>query len=250
MGGFESNRAEYGITSGHIHVVIEGGAQLPAYWAHPNTGRLFPAVALIHDWWGITPAVRRIAHRFAQVGYYVIVPDLFNGEIATTPERAIELVKQLGDGGYPRVNAALTVLETHHNTNRDVAVVGIGMGGSLAYEAAIVRKDMEAAVVYYGFPQRYLGRLQNVRVPLLAIYGEDEPFINSLDIERVQTELKSNTQGLNHEVLVLPHAAHDFFSDDAGEEARRQGHQALNKTFSFLEKYLKGPQHMKPPKII
>lgn len=244
MGGFESNRAEYGITSGHIHVVIEGGTQLPAYWAHPNTGRMFPAVALIHDWWGITPSVRRIAHRFAQVGYYVIVPDLFNGEIASTPERAIELVKTLGDGGYPRVDAALSVLETHHNTNRDVAVVGIGMGGSLAYEAAIVRKDMEAAVVYYGFPQRYFGRLQQVRVPLLAIYGETEPFIKSAEVDRVRAELDLNTRGLKHEVTVLPHVGHDFLSDEAAE-ARFQSHRALNKTFSFLEQYLKGPLHLK-----
>src|SRR5689334_10831767 len=213
MAGYESDRAEYGFTSGHIQMVMEGGKQLPAYWAHPNTGRLFPAVALIHDWWGITPAIRRIAHRFAQVGYYVIVPDLFNGQVATTPERAIELVKDLGDSGYPRVDAALGVLETHSNTNHDVAVVGVGMGGSLAYEAAIIRKDMEAAVVYYGFPQRYFGRLKDTRVPLLAVYGEQEQYITAADIDRTRRELKANPHPLAHEIVTLPNVAHDFLAD-------------------------------------
>ncbi len=241
MSGYDSNRAEYGFTSGHIQMVMEGGNQLPAYWAHPNTGHLFPAVALIHDWWGITPAIRRIAHRFAQVGYYVIVPDLFDGQVATTPERAIELVKALSDSGYPRVDAALSVLETHSNTNHDVAVVGVGMGGSLAYEAAIIRKDMEAAVVYYGFPQRYFGRLKDARVPLLAVYGQHEQYVTSADVNRARRELVANGRGLNHEFLILPDVAHDFFSDSANEAGQLQGQIALNATFSFLEKYLKGP---------
>ncbi len=248
MSGYESDRAEYGFTSGHIQMVMEGGKQLPAYWAHPITGRLFPAVALIHDWWGITPAIRRIAHRFAQVGYYVIVPDLFDGQVATTPERAIELVKALGDSGYPRVDAALTVLETHSNTNHDVAVVGVGMGGSLAYEAAIIRKDMEAAVVYYGFPQRYFGRLKDARVPLLAIYGQQEQYVTSADITRTRRELDSNVRHLKHEVLMLPDVGHDFFNDSAKEVEEVQGQFALNKTFSFLEKHLKGPSRTGPIK--
>ena len=250
MTAYDSNRAEYGITNGHIQIVMEGGRQLPAYWAHPNSGRLFPAVALIHDWWGITPAVRRIAHRFAQVGYYVIVPDLFDGQVASTPERAIELVKALGDTGYPRVDAALSVLETHNNTNHDVAVVGIGMGGSLAYEAAIIRKDMEAAVVYYGFPQRYFGRLKDMRVPLLAIYGEQEQYVTATDINRTRRELDSNPHKLEHEVLILPNVGHDFFADSADEAGRLQSQSALNTTFSFLEKYLKGPTFAAPLKRI
>lgn len=246
MSGYDSDRAEYGFTNGRIQMVMEGGRQLPAYWAHPNTGHLFPAIALIHDWWGITPAVRRIAHRFAQVGYYVIVPDLFDGQIATTPERAIELVKGLGDSGYPRVDAALSVLETHNNTNHDVAVVGVGMGGSLAYEAAIIRKDMEAAVVYYGFPQRYFGRLKDTRVPLLAIYGQQEQYISSADVNRTRRELDGNIRNLKHEVLTLAGVGHDFFGDSANDFEQAQAQFALNKTFSFLEKHLKGPSRTGP----
>ena len=92
---YDPNRVEYGITNGHIQIVVEGGKQLPAYWSYPNVGSLFPAIALIHDWWGITPSVRHMAHLFAQSGYYVVVPDLFKGQVATTPQQAIELVKEL-----------------------------------------------------------------------------------------------------------------------------------------------------------
>ncbi|MEZ4670291.1 MAG: dienelactone hydrolase family protein [Anaerolineae bacterium] len=239
---YDSDRVEYEITSGHIHIIMEGGKPLPAYWAHPNVGRKFPAVALIHDWWGITPIIRRMTHHFAQAGYYVIVPDLFDGNVATTPQEAMDLVKGLRDEGFPRVDAALTALETHHNTNRDVAAVGIGMGGSLAFEAAIERQDLEAAVAYYGFPQRYLGRFRQANTPILAVFGDHDEHISVEIITKLRRELAANTHGLAHEVLLLEGGDHNFFADTSNEAQREKGRQALDRTFTFLDKYLKGPQ--------
>lgn len=236
---YDPNRVEYGITNGHIQIVVEGGKQLPAYWSHPNLGNRFPAIALIHDWWGLTPVVRRMAHLFAQSGYYVVVPDLFNGQVAATPQEAIELVKALGEDGYPRINAALGVLESHHNTNGDVAAVGIGMGGSLAFEAAILRHDLEAAVSYYGFPQRYLGRFKDAQAPILAFYGSDEPHVLPPVVARLRQELALSQ--LPHEVVTLDGVGRDFFSDHATVFQQERGRQALNHTFAFLEKFLQGP---------
>jgi carboxymethylenebutenolidase len=238
---YEPSHVEYAITSGHIQVVVDDGKTLPAYWAHPNSGRLFPAVALIHDWWGITPIIRRIAHLFAQSGYYVIVPDLFQGKLPHTPEEAMELVKGLGDNGYPRIDSALSVLERHHNTNHDVAAVGIGMGGSLAFEAAIVRKDLEASVAFFGFPQRYFGQFKNATTPVLAIYGDHEPHVPATKIIQLREELAASDLGTQHEMMILPHTGREFLSENANEAQQEQGRQALNATFGFLEKYLKGP---------
>lgn len=240
---YNPSHLEYGITSGHIQVVMDGGRQLPAYWAHPVTGRKFPAVALIHDWWGITAVVRRMAHLFAQSGYYVIVPDLFEGKIATTPQQAMELVKHLGEDGYPRIDAALSVLEKHHNTNQDVAAVGIGMGGSLAFEAAITRKDLEAVVSFFGFPQRYLGKFAEARTPILAFYGEKEPYILPPVVAQLRRELASSKHGLSHEVTILEGVGREFLSDEANEIQQEQGRQAINSTFAFLEQHLQGPIH-------
>lgn len=240
---YNPDHVEYRIVSGHIRIAMEDGQQLPAYWSHPAAGDLFPGVALIHDWWGITPIVRRMAHLFAQVGYYVIVPDLFNEQVAATPQDAMRLVEKLGDGGFPRVDAALTALEQHHRCNRDVAAVGIGMGGSLAFEAAIMRTDLEAAVCYYGFPQRYLGRFKDAQTPILAFYGSQEPYIMPNVVERLRRELAASP--LPHEVVVLDGAGHDFFSDTLPDPQREYGRQAWHKTLAFLEQHLAGPT--RPP---
>lgn len=240
---YDPSYVEYGITTGQIQIVMDGGHPLPAYWAHPNTGSRFPAVALLHDWWGITPFVRRMANLFAQSGYYVIVPDLFDGQVATTPQNALELVQKLGDGGYVRVDAALGVLERHHNTNADVAAVGLGMGGSLAFEAALTRHDLEAAVAFYGIPHRFLGRFAGAHAPILAFYGSHEPHVSRPVIDLLQRELAATA--LDHQVVILDGVARDFFSDDADEFHRQAGRSALKQTFAFLEKHLRRP--VRPP---
>jgi dienelactone hydrolase len=107
---------------------------------------------------------------------------------------------------------------------------------------------MEAAVVYYGFPQRYFGRLKDVRVPLLAIYGQQEQYVTAAEIDRARRELKANPRPLAHEIVTLPSVGHDFFADSADEIGHIQAQVALNTTFNFLGKYLKGPQHTGPLK--
>lgn len=232
---YEPHRVEHTITQGHVSIVHEDGAAIPAYWSHPAVGGRFPAIALIHDWWGITEVERRLANLFAQVGYYVIIPDLFNGRVARTPQEAIGLVEALGEHGFSYVNTSLHTLEQHVRVDGNVAAVGLGMGGSLAYEAALKRDDLEAAVAYYGFPQRYLGRFKDAKAPILAVFGGDDPYTRHKVIEQLRRELGQSPLG--HEVVTIPNASRDFFR----EPALMAGTVAWERTLTFLEMYLKRP---------
>lgn len=225
---------------------MDGGGQLPAYWSHPSSGSKFPGIALIHDWWGVNGIVRRVANMFAQLGHYVIVPDLFHGKTASTPQEAMKLVEGLGDSGYPRVHTALSALENHHQCNRNVAAIGMGMGGSLAFEAAIVREDLEAAVAFSGFPHRYFGRFKDAHAPILAFYGSHEPHIQTAAVEKLRKELDESP--LEHQVIVLPSIGHEFFAEGLSTEQREQGRVAINKTLEFLETFLNRAKPSTSPK--
>ncbi|MBZ0291263.1 MAG: dienelactone hydrolase family protein [Anaerolineae bacterium] len=242
---YNPDHVEYNITTGRIQIAIEDGTSIPAYWAHPTITAKFPGIALIHDWWGITDHIRQVANQFAQVGHYVIVPDLFNGETARSYEEALTRLDELGDAGYKLVHTALSVLENHHQCNGDVAAVGYGMGGSLAFEAAIIREDLEAAVAYAGFPQRYLGYFHRSNTPMLAFYGSNEQYISPEIIERLRKELATASDSLAHEVVILPGVAHDMLSPDA--EVTAQMRQAWHKTLDFLDDLLEGPN--RPPEM-
>lgn len=238
---YDPDHVEYRISHGHVQLVLDGGKRLPAYWAHPTLGRKFPAVALVHDWWGLTDNMRRLANLFAQMGYYVIVPDLFNGKVAQNPAEAMALVKGLVDHGYPVMDQALHILENHHQVNKSVAAVGLGMGGSLAFEAAITRPDLEAAVAYGGFPQRYFGKFHASNTPIYAFYGEREPYMDNATLKRLHHELATSQLGTEHHVEVVPGLGHDVFAASNNHTQRHHGREVLKKTFNFLDQHLERP---------
>ncbi len=234
---YQPQHVEYTIVNGRVSIVADDGAQLPAYWSHPDMGGKFPAIALIHDWWGITTVERRMAHLLAQMGYYVIIPDLFDGEVAQTPQEAMQLVESKGVRAYSYVDTALRVLENHHNTNGHTAAVGLGMGGTLTFEAALLRSDLEAAVAFYGFPQRYLGKFKDAKAPILAIYGSREPHVPVSAINSLRAELAQSP--LDHEVVILPDAGRDFFDDHLiPGDTHQAGSVAWQAMQTFLDKYL------------
>ncbi len=242
---YDPDHVEYEVTSGNIQIALEDGTTLPAYWSHPIIGGKFPGIALIHDWWGITPIIRHMTTLFAQTGHYVIVPDLFEGKVATTHAEALALVDALGSVGYKRTDMALRVLETHRQCNGDIAAVGLGMGGSLAFEAAIVRPNLEAAVAFGGFPQRYLGHFKHTHAPILAFYGSLDAFISPDMIDKLRAELASLTSTPPHEIVILEGAGHDLFAEDLSEQQRDYGREAWQRTLDFLDEVLKGPT--RPP---
>src|SRR5579859_4683530 len=111
---------QHQVTSGFINVVAENH-YLPAFWAHPEIGGTFPALVLIHTWLGLDGYMRRQVRRFAELGFYVIAPDLFDGQVATSDEQGRVLETQFGEVGVAKISAALRALETHNRVNHRVA---------------------------------------------------------------------------------------------------------------------------------
>ena len=55
-----------------------------------------PAVVMIHEWWGLNDHIKDMADELASSGYVVLAADLYNGKIATDPNRARELSSSVG----------------------------------------------------------------------------------------------------------------------------------------------------------
>jgi carboxymethylenebutenolidase len=243
----DPNHLEYVTTSGYIHVIMDNGKPVPAYWAHPKLGGKYPAIALLHDWWGLTGITRHLANKFAQIGYYVIVPDLFEGQVATTPQRAMELITALGDKeAKMRVHSAVDVVERHHQCNHSTAVIGLGMGGGLAFDLVTSRDDVEAAVTFGAFPQAYFGKFKDVKSAILAFYGTQESLVDRASIDKLRKELK----GENHRVELIDGLGHAFFDDEFTPAEQEVSKEVMRRTLGFLQTYLTGPsRHAAKPLV-
>jgi carboxymethylenebutenolidase len=228
---YETRLVQHQITSGFINIVADDH-YLPAFWAHPAIGGVFPGLVLIHGWWGLTAHVRTQVRRFAELGFYVIAPDLFDGQTATTDEQGALLQKQLGEAGPSRVNAAVSALETHNRVNGKMGVVGWQMGGELAYHAAMHRRDLKAVIVFEGKPDDYLIMMPADETPILAFYGGQDPNISLEMIERVRKALaQSPGKG---EIVVYPEASSGFFNDEMPTYRPEAAADAWGKLLDFL----------------
>ncbi len=232
---YETRLVQHRITSGFINIVADTH-YLPAYWAHPELGGVFPGLVLIHEWWGLTAQIRRQVRRFAELGFYVIAPDLFNRKTARTADEGLALQQQLGEAGPPRVAAALRALETHHRFNGHIAVVGWQLGGELAYHAALHRTDLNAAVVFYGKPDDYLMLMPAAETPILAFYGEKDQTVSPDMIEHVRAALSKSSA--RSEVIVYPGAMMGFFNDDLPTYHEQAAADAWGKMLDFLCEHL------------
>ena len=92
-----------------------------------------PGILVLHELFGLNDDVRRIADRFADLGYVAVAPDLLDRGRISCVARAMAQI-QRGEGSI--VDAAEEHLrplaDREDVVDRRVAVVGFCMGGSFA----------------------------------------------------------------------------------------------------------------------
>src|ERR1700719_4906351 len=53
----------------------------------------YPAIIVIHEWWGLNDWVKDQAAKLAGEGYVALAIDLYRGKVATTPDQAHEIMR-------------------------------------------------------------------------------------------------------------------------------------------------------------
>ena len=217
-----------------IRLEAEDGTQLSAYHVLPAE-RPRGGLVVLQEIFGVNPHIRRVADGFAEKGYEVLAPALFDriepgvelGYDAEGMAKGRTFPQRLGwDGPLRDVAAAVTALR---GAGR-IGVVGYCWGGSLTYLAAARLEGIAAAVGYYG--SAIAKNLDATpQVPTLLHFGANDASIPAADIEAIRAR--------QPDVGVHVYAAgHGFNCDARSAYEPASAALALERTLAFFAQHL------------
>lgn len=238
---------QHRITSGYIRI-MDGAHSLPAFWAHPQIGGSFPGLVLVHGERGLNNQIRMRVRRFAELGYYVIAPELFGATFNTNDLETCRAA--LRKGGDSAVSSALQVLRTHHRVNGRLGVIGWGAGGEVAFRMALTHADLGAVVIFGGNPQPFLSELHNDQVAILAFYGDDDSEVTPVTLNQMWKELAQSRA--RWQMIVYPNVANDFKDEESPRYHPYYAADAWRRCTEFLHEILEPPAptaHLKTDEV-
>src|SRR5689334_20277170 len=99
----------------------------------------FPALVVIHEYWGLNDWVKEQASKLADEGYASLAIDLYRGKVATTPDEAHELMRGVPEDRAARdLHAAYAYLQSQPNVKKGrIGSIGWCMGGGYALDVAL-----------------------------------------------------------------------------------------------------------------
>ena len=148
-------------------------------------------LVILHAIWGVTPHLRTLAGEYAERGYEVLVPSLFDrfqrgfAERDTDPAlqaRQMEMGRQTnwGETVLDAVQAAIDALEL------PVFALGFCFGGTTAWLAAARCQGLSAVASYYGGDIVSSHLAETPKVPTILHLGRRDELIRSADIEAIR----------------------------------------------------------------
>lgn len=221
------------------------GGRVNGYIAEPAHPKGAPGVVVIQEWWGLNDQIRGVADRYAEQGWRALVPDLYRGKSTLEAAEAEHLMDALnfGEAAGQDVRGAVQYLKGSGSAK--VGVTGFCMGGALTLLAAVHVPEMDAGVVFYGYPSLDYVDATKIKAPLMAHWAtRDVPFpIAGVDA----LEAKLRAAGVAFEFHRYE-AQHAFFNETqvgAGkllpiiEYEPQAAALAWRRTLDFFGKHLK-----------
>jgi len=200
----------------------------------------FPAIIVIHEWWGLNDWVKDQASKLADQGYVALAIDLYRGKVATTPDMAHEIMRGVPEDRAKRdLHAAFEFLASQLNVKNDrIGSIGWCMGGGYSLDVALQEPTLAATVINYGHLATDTDALKKINAPILGLFGAQDHGITPDDVHKFEASLKQF--GKKIDIRIYDDAGHAFENPNNKDGYRAQDSaDAWNRTVDFLATNLK-----------
>src|SRR5579863_1040152 len=200
----------------------------------------FPALIVIHEWWGLNDWVKDEASKLADQGYAALAVDLYRGKVAKTADEAHEIMRGVPEDRAKRdLHAAFEYLASQPNLKKDrIGAIGWCMGGGYSLDVALQEPTLAADVINYGHLATDAEAIKKINAPVLGLFGGQDRGITPDDVHKFEAAMKQ--QGKKIEVKIYDDAGHAFENPNNKDGYRpADAADAWQRTLTFLAENLK-----------
>jgi carboxymethylenebutenolidase len=201
----------------------------------------FPAVIVIHEWWGLDDWVKGQARALAKEGYVALAVDLYHGKVTKDQEVAHQLMSGLPEDRALRdLEGAYAYLRSRADVKKDrIGVIGWCMGGKYALLLATKEPGLKAVVAYYGAPPTDPAAIARIKAAVLGNYGGDDKGPSPEQVKAFEAAMKK--PGKSVDIKIYPGAPHAFANPNNPWGGYREdaAKDAWARTLAFFNKHLK-----------
>jgi carboxymethylenebutenolidase len=200
----------------------------------------FPALVVIHEWWGLNDWVKEQASKLSDEGYVTLAVDLYRGKVAKTPDEAHEIMRGVPEDRAKRdLHAAVEFLKSHASVKKHhIGSIGWCMGGGYSLDVALQEPDLAATVINYGHLATDTEALKKINAPILGLFGGQDRGITPDDVHKFEQSLKQ--LGKKIDVKIYDDAGHAFENPNNKDGYRAaDAADAWKRTVDFLAMTLK-----------
>jgi carboxymethylenebutenolidase len=214
-----------GLTAGEVKIPVKDGT-IPGYRAMPDKGGPFPVVLVVQEIFGVHEHIRDICRRLAKARYLAVAPELFfrQGDVSKISEVNEIVSKVVSKVSDAQVISDLDASEAWAAANSGdaskLAITGFCYGGRITWLYCAHNPKVKAGVAWYGRltspatelqPRHPLDIADQLKAPVLGLYGGKDPGIPREQVEQMRAQLKK--AGSKSEIVVYPEAPHGFHTD-------------------------------------
>jgi len=176
----------------------------------PSGNGPFPAIIVIHEWWGLNDWVKEQASKLSEQGYVALAVDLYRGKVAKTPDEAHEIMRGVAEDRAKRdLHAAFEFLASQSNVKKDrIGAIGWCMGGGYSLDVALQEPTLAADVINYGHLATDPDALKKINAPILGLFGAQDRGIPPAEVRKFGETLEQ--MGKKIEIKIYDDAGHGF----------------------------------------
>ncbi|MFL6286204.1 MAG: dienelactone hydrolase family protein [Pyrinomonadaceae bacterium] len=219
-----------GLEAGEVKIPVADG-EIPAYRAMPVKGKKFPLALVVQEIFGVHEYIKDVCRRFAKLGYMAIAPALYarQGDVSgASMEDVMKVVARVPDAQVMSDldSTVAYARSTGRADAKHVGITGFCWGGRIVWLYAAHSKELDAGVAWYGrlvsnptappsplTPRQPIDLVEELKAPVLGLYGGKDQGIPQESVERMRAALKKSKAAQGSEINVYPDAGHGFHAD-------------------------------------